>query len=223
MGIDITLLAERRRPDGTWERIERMVPNPRLADPNWRRMLEQSPDVWASWMTPLVTDSLSDPCARNYVLYSVLSLGSTRQEVVEHGRSPFHVIVQPVVPPRGLPPDASPETRQDFERRGGDASTPGWLLVQELLDYDWDQEVLDWRTFSAGSLTSERVEDLEAQGWEQACVFDNGRGQAAVGYVQREGTGRPARSEAGAFLDIVLPKLVSYGPPDDVRIVFWYH
>ena len=53
--------------------------------------------------------------------------------------------VTPISQPRRFPTDASPEARSDYELWGSDAHTPSWLTVKELNDFDYTQQMEDWR------------------------------------------------------------------------------
>ncbi|WP_158679795.1 hypothetical protein [Deinococcus sp. NW-56] len=66
---------------------------------------------------------------RNYALFSVLA----------DVRNTFGI--RPIVHPRGLPEDASPQVEAYFD---GDC-TVSWVTLDELQDYDWDQIITDSR------------------------------------------------------------------------------
>lgn len=58
--------------------------------------------------------------------------------------------VQPIAPPRGLPSDVSAETRKDYEGWDGNAHSSSWLSVDELANYDYDQNIEDRRVMRNG-------------------------------------------------------------------------
>jgi hypothetical protein len=104
---------------------------------------------------------------------------------------PFAVIANP----RGIPPDASPGIRALYESdwsRSADlidqygfnpsAHHASWLIVRELLEFDWDRVCLKIGKFA------ETYKDAASPG----------------------------------LVDDILRKLAIYGPPDKVRIVFWF-
>lgn len=133
MGVDITLAVERRRA-GRWERAEPLVPA----------------DEVDAWGPQPGTRRARLPVyeGRNRELYRVLAFGH-RLEWPPRSTPP--VFLEPIAPPRGLPADATAETRTHFEESGGrDAS---WLLLNEILAYDWSQgvvEVARWKLSDVG-------------------------------------------------------------------------
>lgn len=109
MGCDIHMAAERRTADGRWEMCGEPTHRWGYAEP------------WEPYDN------------RNYALFSVLAnvrngYGFAGCDTGEGYR--------PIDDPRGLPPDMSPLVKEWAE--AGDHSH-SWLLVRELLDYDWDQ------------------------------------------------------------------------------------
>lgn len=63
---------------------------------------------------------------------------------------------------RGFPDDASDHVREDFEGWGGDAHTPSWQNLDELLSVDWNKRVFARRGGLSGGWTEmlERLKDL---------------------------------------------------------------
>ena len=53
--------------------------------------------------------------------------------------------VKPMFPNRGYPRDASEEAKDYYERWAGNAHSPGWITLKELLDVDFEQLVEDRR------------------------------------------------------------------------------
>jgi hypothetical protein len=47
--------------------------------------------------------------------------------------------------PRGFPEDASDFVKEEFNEWGIDAHTPSWLLIDELVNFNYDQETEDCR------------------------------------------------------------------------------
>lgn len=47
--------------------------------------------------------------------------------------------VPPIAAPRGFPDDASGHVREDYKGWGGDAHTPSWLTLDELLSFDYSK------------------------------------------------------------------------------------
>lgn len=53
--------------------------------------------------------------------------------------------VTPIVQPRGFPKDACTQVVREFKSWEGDAHTPSWITLQELLGYDYEQTMEDRR------------------------------------------------------------------------------
>lgn len=53
--------------------------------------------------------------------------------------------VEPIAKPRGLPDDANAATASAFERWSGEAHTPSWLSIEELLGFDYSAVCEDRR------------------------------------------------------------------------------
>lgn len=53
--------------------------------------------------------------------------------------------IPPIAEPRGMPSDASPETKEDFDGWSSDAHSASWLAVDELLAVDYQQTIEDRR------------------------------------------------------------------------------
>lgn len=79
---------------------------------------------------------------RNYHLFAILA------GVRDYGDT------KPIVPPRGVPDDMSEEVAKDFNGWGGDAHSPTWYFLDELLKHDWDQN----SGISAGIVTLEQFQ-----------------------------------------------------------------
>ncbi len=45
----------------------------------------------------------------------------------------------PIADPKGMPPDASAEVKQQCAQWDGDGHNHSWLTLDELNSYDWDQ------------------------------------------------------------------------------------
>lgn len=67
---------------------------------------------------------------QNYELFAILAnIRNTRYEL------------EPIVPPRGLPDDASVEARQLRDQNTGWMTCASWLLATELFSFDWSRTV----------------------------------------------------------------------------------
>lgn len=254
MGVDIYVAAERRNTSGEWERPEPLVP------------IRQRYS-WYPESDPRIVREPVHSAYRNRVLYDVLAFGR------RIGSEP---LIEPIAPCRGLPADATPETVADHAEESEYGLS--WLLLQEILDYDWDQEVVEemsrrtsdhnWRAHqnrrppppvNLGALVTDRiarlvyalavpvVRALQRRGhdvvlyapaslrprpnpppddplgpeWEPCGEpFLDELGDPVQRYTSR--TGLTLGEAAGAFLTETVPKLQSFGAPEDVRIVFGF-
>ncbi|MDP9763674.1 hypothetical protein [Deinococcus enclensis] len=122
MGTDIYEVIEIRR-EGQWE-VAHLLPlldtNKSFSDPEWEK----------HWSHPAFIN-------RNYRLFSVLA----------NVRNSFGI--PPIDTARGLPQDASAESRQRFSYHSYSPTRNSpqltWVSLRELLAYDWDQWTTDSR------------------------------------------------------------------------------
>ncbi len=200
MGTDIACYAE-VRDGGAWRLAEPLAPNP-----EWHEDFpEEAPRMAPQ---PLFT-------TRNYDLFAILA--DVRNPM--RAEAPFAVIAEP----RGFPEDAAAELQAYFDSEGDDAQDAGWLLVREIVDFDWTQTIqrrgmVDKR---AAHLFPPGQVGFPAEAWPAGlpmAVSELKRGGVEVAWREtyREAIG-------SAFFEATLPKLASYGPADAVRIVFWFH
>lgn len=135
---------------------------------------------------------------------------------------PRPVTAEPIVPPRGIPDDATDETRSSAD--WGDAYGHSWLTARELVEYNWDTRV----TYSF--YLSRRSDD--AVDFDQALAHCNQHGRPPAGWsmsgFSRDGTQvettPTARSLAGpAFFNVIDRMAALAGDDlDSVRCVFWF-
>lgn len=189
MGIDIYYCIERRGSDGHWERAEPLDPAP------------ESPSRRRAWPVCI---------KRNYTLYDALAFGV----MVGEGSSWPYYLVEPIAPPRGLPEDATGETRIEFGA-APDAYNASWLLIREIETFDWDQDVV---YTNRRLMTKDRA--LEAKWVPIGNPFPNAHGAPLQDYVWRPGYSY--REAARDFLEGNLPELKALGNPGEVRLVFWF-
>ena len=218
MGSDIHLFVEMRIHNrwvsvDTWE-----------TDESW----EPDDDEETHLKVPYAARYYND---RNYSLFAILAnVRNARGSAGIRTGAGF----KPIAVPRGLPPDVSPEVQAEARYWGRDGHSHSWLTLAELLAYDWDQvttrqgwvdplNYLFWkfegrpRAWNAAVLgqAARRVSNEEM---EEALTW--GRPSAHLyTTVQWQETYRRCASD---FLEQTLPRLRSLGPPDDVRIVFFF-
>jgi hypothetical protein len=89
-------------------------------------------DYWEYVSNPSKTDHPYDD--RNYQLFAALA--DVRNGVGFAGVLTGNKVT-PIAEPRGIPTDLSPELQKIWDE-GGD-HTPTWLMLYEVLAYDWDQ------------------------------------------------------------------------------------
>lgn len=103
----------------------------------------------------------------------------------------------PIDSPRGWPKDLSDVLRQEkSDHFGEDLVSHSWLSVQEIVEYDWDKEV---RAHVMPTYDSE-TDSMQGGGLMTTT----------------------AREQCKDFLSDVLPKILSYGKPSDLRLLFYF-
>lgn len=207
MGTDIHFFAERKNANGQWECMHD-------EDPKWGGLDES---IFYS--------------RRNYDLFSILA--DVRNGFGFAG-VPTGTKFNPIDTDRGMPDDASPGVQEQWDSRG--EHTPSWLLLSEILSYDWDQT-----TTKMGLLT-----DDEYAAWDhktEPASYCGGAGGAGVVVMDesdfvrlKQGGDLPPaerlyvrvqweqsyRVSAAGFLKDTVPALQKLGDPEDVRVVFWF-
>ncbi|GAB4480002.1 MAG: hypothetical protein Kow00124_26230 [Anaerolineae bacterium] len=117
MGTDIHLFAEYRR-EGRWVAVGR-----------WHRVTWGQVEGFDLDDEPLYGD-------RNYRLFAMLA--DVRNGYGFAGVDTGEPLT-PIAPPRGLPPDVSPEVASQAAIWDADGHSHSWLTLAELLAYDWTQ------------------------------------------------------------------------------------
>jgi hypothetical protein len=133
MGCDIHLVVERRNGNGQWERV---LPPPEAYDPWLKEQAEKKAGKDSYYSNRVRYVWYGD---RNYNLFAILA----------DVRNDFDF--KPIAGPRGLPDDLSAEVVKLTDPSDDDDSNDVWLgdhshsclTVQELLDYNWDQETME--------------------------------------------------------------------------------
>ena len=104
--------------------------------------------------------------------------------------------------PRGLPSDVSAKVRSESDKWGDDGHSHSWLLLSEMLEVDYEQIFWDRRA----------TKQVGPNLWSGAALAEEGEGR----YI----TLREFLQGSGYFA--ALEVLQTLGPPDDVRVVFWF-
>jgi len=221
MGRGLFIKAERSTPEG-WERAEPIIPNPRWEDENWLDFIEKHPE-YADNEPRHIRASVLEWNWRRSALSRVLSYGNGFRDP-NTGEEVW--LFDPVAPLRGLPDDATDETMADFRSYNhgdSDHPDPSWLLLEEVLSYDWQQEYILWSMYATASDAPPQFAELpEDESWEP--YGKPMRGDPWQGTVQIfvNHTGKTLAEAVGDFYTKSLPRLRSYGKPEEIRIVFWY-
>lgn len=141
----------------------------------------------------------------------------------------------PISLPKGLPVDVSTEIREESDSWGVDGHSHSWLTLKELKEYAWGQTTEHQGYVSVGeyivfkqrgkpyswcgsvggrntrTLTNDQMEDLIQSRERKDCYY----------YTLVKWTELYSVS-CDNFLTQTIPALESLGPPDRVRIVFWF-
>lgn len=221
MGRGLFIKAERSTTEG-WARAEPIIPNPRWQDESWLDFIKKYP-TYASTEPKRIRESVLEWNWRRTALSRVLSYGNGfRDPNTEENVRLF----DPVAPLRGLPDNATSETMADFEafnHGDSDHPDPSWLLMEEVLRYDWLQEYKVWGMYAIAPEAPPQFPELpEDERW--APYGEPMRGDPWQGKVQLfvAHTGMTLTEAVGDFYTKSIPRLRSYGKPENIRIVFWY-
>lgn len=133
---------------------------------------------------------------RNYNLFAILAdVRNGRGFAGSYTGEGFN----PIAEPKGIPNDLSPEVTESFHYWEGDGHSHSWFTLQDLLDYDWDQNT---KTLKPGMYRMDTpLEELQ---------------DSTMWVTYKEC--------AGEFYTETIPKLneLAGDNPDKVRIVFWF-
>jgi hypothetical protein len=155
---------------------------------------------------------------RNYALFAILA-GVRR---MTNGG------LEPIVPPRGYPADASlPGPTED----GCCYHNATWLSVRELLDFPWQEKKLPFRVWvdAAQYAVFKRTGRPERTTEESGRVLTHAQmdrllaeGGDTAGALTLVDFGVPYAEFAGPFVTETVPLLLRQGPPEDVRLVLYF-
>lgn len=207
MGTDVFLYAEVRKKEG-WRLLGETESNPDYFP-------DCKPDA-----QPTKPVELYD--SRNYDLFGILAdMRNPNGRTLNDQK--FDVIAQP----RGLPDDLGPEIRdwlKDWaweESEQADYSCPSWLLLSEVLKFDWHGKVMQYEAMVDPRVAHlfEEAKPFPVRHWPEGIPVSCSR-------YRRDGvsvrwTSTYAESAGPDFMEAVSD-LSQHGEASDIRLVFWF-
>lgn len=198
MGTDINLYAEIRR-NNKWE------PIPEPAATEWSKGKK----------VPIECTEIGRP----YELFAALA-GVCQNNL----RLTMYAVVEPIAEPRGLPKDMNDFYKKHLlENECGYCFGHSWLMLQEIIDYDWDgQFVTQWayvksqyaHLFQEGGLFPEEFPD----GQSLYFVLPNWRQEPDTTEVSWITSYREYVGCSEEFIE----ELLELGSPNEIRVIFWF-
>lgn len=172
---------------------------------------------------------------RNYDLFAILAN-------VRNGRGFAGVLTgtgfKPISLPRDLPEDVTAEVKRESDTWGCDGHSHSWLLIKELLSYDWEGQTTtqygvvgeeEYRQFKQSGKPESWAEDT--WGHHVVKVSNAEMDQILSGQLEREPDKsyhtavqwqEPYKQAVGKYWFNTLDELAKLGKPEDVRLVFWF-
>lgn len=210
MGCDIHMYVE-KRVNGRWVKLSGFLSS--MYDKDSKYFSEER---------FLKSDEIFS--CRNYSLFSLLA-GVREYEDNE-----------PIISPRGVPSDVSPEVEKEISEWGCNGHTHHWYTLNELLDFDWISRKTNHAGFVSVNEYRRFKEDGEPYGWCKGIsgppIISNSEMDdlLASGHIEKFGSPYTyikwtTVNEYQYFQDHVFPQLKERSSePDfsDVRIVFWF-
>lgn len=200
MGTDIFIYVEVHR-HGRW-----LLAEPLEKNPIWDGEPSEMGNEWKP------RELFSD---RVYELFAILANVRNPMRAV----TPFEYIAEP----RGLPSDASRPLREWHNCWKDDAFAESWLLVAELLAFDWHGKEITRRgqvDAAAAHLFPPGRRGFPLAEWPAGLaitVADQSRAGVEVRWTETY-----AEAVGTEFMTTTLDTLRSYGDSKDVRVVFWF-
>ncbi len=179
-------------------------------------------------------------------LYDILG-HSTGSEHLQH----IPGYVTPAFISRGLPEGVSPLIKGYYENYADLAYRVNWILLQELLEFRWEDHFAqyaayvhaeqqrlfhpeknfpenawkdDWEIFHAMYVSDEETHNAHKEGNYFCDDLENVVKWEDVGKTWARVKWRKSYAELAGnwFLNEFIPSLKAYGPPDQVRIIYWF-
>ncbi|MFT7643834.1 MAG: hypothetical protein ACI9G1_005600 [Pirellulaceae bacterium] len=197
MGVDITFFAEQCLPGGAWTIVGDLVPNP-----------DYFPDDPESADEPEMVPHTFD-IPRCSPLFAILAnVNNTRTA------EPYDSIALP----RGIPDDASRETKSWMKARGEDAFAASWLTLNEIDSFDWNRIMQQFGSVDpqAAHLFDSNPLGFPFDRWPTGLPFSYSVSRSDIGNARWRAT---YAESAGfkSFRDMLTP----YERLEMVRYVFW--
>jgi len=200
MGTDIRIYAEVRK-QGQWQLAEPPEKN--------RFWAEGCLDQGGEW-APKELYSV-----RTYELFAILANVCNPMRAV----TPFDYISKP----RGLPQDISEELLDWYTSWDGTAVAASWLLLNELLAFDWHGKQILRRGMvasEAAHLFPPGRRGFPFTEWPKGlpiAVSNQSRDGIEVRWIESY-----AEAVGDEFMIQTMDALHTYGNPEDVRVVLWF-
>lgn len=199
MGTDIRILAEYLQ-DGQWTPVLK---------PKGRGLKQSTVEL-----SPLKIIDIG----RHYEFFTVLA-GVRRERFLQYGAD-----VRPISRPRGLPKDLSPLLQTYIE--DDDCWNASWLLVQELINFDWEQSITFYGLVEPqyANLFSDNQPFPYEQWPENAHCYSLNSNYLPKSDILQVSWVESYREFVGSeFLDYLFGELLLLGSPKEVRIIFYFY
>lgn len=196
MGTDITLYAEINN-DGQWQPI----PEPSITHWSEGKVVPIEPISWG----------------RPYELFTVLAGAATYKVRTVHTK--IHTIAEP----RGFPENMNTFYQKAFDDEKLDCCNfcHSWLLVQEIIDFDWDNQFIIHEAY---------VERENTHLFNKGNNFphDTFPENGILAYKQQKDRElslvcwRESYREFVEYSEWLIEELIKLGDPQKVRVIFWF-
>ena len=197
MGVDITFFAEQRSTSGEWSIVGELVPN-----------LDYFPDDPDSVDEPeFVPPSLDIPrCSPLFAILANINNGRTAV--------PYETIAQP----RGIPDDATNETKSWFRAWDG-AFAPSWLTLDEIDNFDWTRITQQYGNVDAQAahLFDDNPLGFPFDRWPTGLQVSYSVNRADIGNARW----RASYAESAGF-KWFREMLIPYEKLEMIRFIFWF-
>lgn len=145
--------------------------------------------------------------------------------------------LKPIASPKGVPNNASPEYKKEVDFMNGDGHSHSWFTLEELKNADWDQvvtmsgvvpadvyEYLKENKESPKSYCSmimgPNIVTLSEEEWANLAWKE--KSDSVIRYYVGMEWKKLIKELVDSFYTETLERLDLLGPPDSVRIVFFF-